>query len=118
MNKKSGFYAEDIASKYLVKLGMDIIDRNIHCRFGELDIIALDKQCLVFIEVRYRKNEYIMSALESIDYNKVQKLITSSSYYLTTHPKYKEHTCRYDVISLTGDLNKPDIKWIKNAFQA
>ena len=115
---QSGNKAEDIAGKYLSKQNIRILDRNFHCRYGEIDLIGLDDQCLVFIEVRYRKDEYYMSVFETIDKHKCRKLVTTSEYYLTTHRKYRNMTCRYDVIGITGELTAPVIEWIKNAFQA
>lgn len=115
---QSGKLAEEIAANYLAKQGMTILDKNFRCRFGEIDIIGLDTQYLVFIEVRYRKNEKHMDVLETIDKHKCRKLIITSEYYLNKHRKYQSLVCRYDVVGITGDINAPVIEWIKNAFQA
>jgi len=114
----AGKIAEDIAAEYLRKQGLDIIKRNFHSRFGEIDLITIDQDILVFVEVRYRKNEHYLAAIETIDQNKCRKLIMTSEYFLSKHNTYKSHQCRYDVITLTGDLNRAVIEWIKNAFQA
>ena len=118
MTNSTGQQAEQLAANYLSKQGLKVIDRNFHCRFGEIDLIALDSKSLVFIEVRYRKNEKIMSVFETIDKHKCRKLVTTSEYYLNKNRKYHFMTCRYDVIGITGELNAPSIEWIKNAFQA
>ena len=114
----AGKIAEDIAAQYLSNQGLKLIDRNFHCRFGEIDLIALDKEILTFIEVRYRKNEQYLAVVETIDQHKCRKIIISSEYYLSKHKNYRSYQCRYDVIAITGELNKPVIEWIKNAFQA
>ncbi|GJM06011.1 MAG: UPF0102 protein [marine bacterium B5-7] len=114
----TGKIAEDIAAQYLNKQGLKLLDRNFHCRFGEIDLIGLDEETLTFIEVRYRKNEQFLAVVETIDQHKCRKIITSSEYYLYSHKHYRTHQCRYDVIAISGGLNKPVIEWIKNAFQA
>lgn len=114
----SGKVAETIACDYLTENGIVVCDRNFRSRFGEIDIIALDRQILLFIEVRFRKNEHILAAIETIDQRKCKKIIMTSEYYLNKHRKYRSYQCRYDVITITGELQNPAIKWIKNAFQA
>lgn len=114
----AGKIAEDIAAQYLSKQGLKLIDRNFHCRFGEIDLIGLEQEILTFIEVRYRKNEQYLAVVETIDHHKCRKLIITSEYYLTQHKNYRSYQCRYDVIAITGELNQPAIEWIKNAFQA
>lgn len=115
---QSGKHAEEIAATYLANQGITILDKNFRCRFGEIDLIGLDKQCLVFIEVRYRKNEKHMAVIETIDKHKCRKLVITSEYYLNKHPIYRKSACRYDFIGITGELEMPGIEWIKNAFQA
>jgi putative endonuclease len=113
-----GKIAEDIAADYLTKQDLKLIDRNFHCRFGEIDLIGLEQELLVFVEVRYRKNEHYLAVVETIDQHKCRKLVITSEYYLSRHKMYRSYQCRYDVIAITGELNKPVIEWIKNAFQA
>jgi putative endonuclease len=115
---QSGKRAEKIALNFLTKQGIKIVSQNFHSRFGEIDLIGLDKQILIFVEVRYRKNEHFLSAVETIDKHKCKKIVITSEYYLNQHKKYQSYLCRYDVITITGNLNKPVIEWIKNAFQA
>ena len=114
----AGKIAEDIAADYLASHDLKLITRNFHSRLGEIDLIALEQDILVFIEVRYRKNERFLTAIETIDTRKCQKLIVTSEYYLLKHKAYQDYQCRYDVIAITGELDKPVIEWIKNAFQA
>lgn len=115
---QSGKLAEELAANYLAEQKIKLITRNFHCRFGEIDLIGLDNEILLFIEVRYRKDEHYLAAVETIDKHKCKKIVTTSKYYLNKHRKYQSYYCRYDVITLTGALDKPVIEWIKNAFQA
>ena len=120
MKKKnqSGKQAEGIAATYLKKNKIKIVSKNYHCRYGEIDLIGIEKNILIFIEVRYRKNEDYLSVIETIDQTKCKKIITTSKYYLNDYKKYQSYICRYDVITITGEINEPVIEWIKNAFQA
>lgn len=114
--KQSGNFAEEIAENYLAKNNVTLLSKNFHCRFGEIDLIALEQDILIFVEVRYRKNEHVLSAIETIDQRKCNKIVTTSEYYLNKHKKYQSYQCRYDVITLTGEIDKPVVEWIKNAF--
>lgn len=115
---QSGKLAEGIAANYLAKQNIKILKRNFHCRFGEIDLIGLEQDILLFIEVRYRKNEKFLTAIETIDPHKCKRIVITSEYYLSQQKKYQSYLCRYDVITLTGELDTPVIEWIKNAFQA
>ncbi len=118
LTKQSGKRAEDIAAEYLTEQKVKLVTRNFHSRFGEIDLIGFEQEILLFIEVRYRKNEHFLAAVETIDQHKCKKIIITSEYYLNKHKKYQSYLCRYDVITLTGALDQPVIQWIKNAFQA
>ncbi len=72
---------------------------------------------LVFIEVRYRKNNIFGSAAESVTRQKQRRLLATANYYLQNEKLYRDNSCRFDVITVSGQYN-PQIEWIKNAFQA
>lgn len=110
-----GDRAEKLAHKYLRKQGLKSLTQNYHCRFGEIDLIMQDKDYLVFIEVRYRNSQQFGGALESVDRHKQAKLRRTAETYLL---KTKNHDCpcRFDILCVTGNLNNPEIDWIKNAF--
>ncbi|MFW5425785.1 MAG: YraN family protein [Methylophagaceae bacterium] len=114
----SGKQAEELASQYLQKHNLTLITQNFHCRRGEIDLIMQDQQTLVFIEVRYRKNARFGTAIESIDHRKQTKIITTAEHYLL-QSKHDYFDYRFDVIAIMPLQNsdKPEITWIKNAFQ-
>ena len=137
--KKIGNQAEKQALHYLKSHQLSLITTNYFTKFGEIDIIMLDKQneegVLVFIEVRYRKNIDYGHGFETITRHKQQKIIRSAKIFLLNYPKYNDFICRFDVISLKSDLKytnhslfdrwrqmispyKLDIDWIKNAFDS
>lgn len=118
MLKIAGRQAENSAAIFLRNSGHKIVGRNFHSRFGEIDLISLDNETLIFTEVRYRKNEKFLKAVETIDQHKCKKIIKTSKVFLNKHKKYQSYYCRFDVIVMTGDISEPVIEWIKSAFQA
>ncbi len=109
---------EKFAEKELVRHGCKIIERNFQCKLGEIDIIAKDKQHLIFVEVRYRKSDHFGGADVSVDLKKQQKLIRTASLYLQKNKLTNKVPARFDVMAITGNINKPDYNWIKDAFGA
>lgn len=120
----TGESAEQDACKFLIKNKLKLVSKNFNCKFGEIDLIMLDKQSLVFVEVRYRKNSQFGSGAESITISKQRKLIKTASYYLQQNPRTSQYATRFDVISMSAVLNHSNsedeskIDWIKDAFQA
>ncbi|MEM7304034.1 MAG: YraN family protein [Pseudomonadota bacterium] len=106
-----GKKAEDVACHFLLSHGLQLITRNYHCRYGEIDLIMQDNDTLVFVEVRYRKSEAFGGALESIDKTKQRKLVFTANHYLSQSADLQ--TSRFDVVALTE--NAPP-EWIIDAF--
>lgn len=90
---------EDKASEYLQKLGFKILERNYRRTYGEIDIIALEKDILCFIEVKARTSDQFGSPLESITPWKLKSLIKTAQYYKMTKPNLPE-ALRIDAISV------------------
>ena len=111
-----GDYWEGIACAYLKKKKLNKIKRNYHCKAGEIDIIMTDKTTLVFVEVKYRKNDDWVSALESVTKTKQRRIIKAAQMFLLQNKKYDDWNCRFDVVSIQGDKKNPEIDWIENAF--
>ena len=113
-SNSTGVKAEKKALSYLQDNGLVLIHQNYYCRFGEIDLIMSDQECLVFIEVRYRKDGHFGGALASINQSKQRKIIKTATHYLaqlTTEPY-----CRFDAIAF-DESNAPPL-WVKDAFQA
>jgi putative endonuclease len=113
--RKQGLAAEAIAAKYLATHGYVILNQNINYKFGELDIVARDGETLVFIEVKHRRNKYFGEPFEAVTKSKQQKIILAAQAYLTKYTCAIPN-CRFDIISLVGDLNNPEIEHISDAF--
>ena len=114
MNRReTGTQYEERAAEYLIAQNYQILERNYRIRSGEIDIIARDGTVLVFIEVKYRKNEESGNPLEAVDIRKQRKIIKVARYYLY-QKKYGDVPCRFDVIGICGS----HIEHMKDAFWA
>lgn len=117
-----GQAVESRVAEYLEKQGFRLLHRNFRCRLGEIDLIGIHQNQLLFVEVRYRRNTSYGSAAASVDFRKQQKLIKAARFFLLTHPKMANTACRFDVVAVTlgTETDKPDpafeIDWIQNAF--
>jgi len=109
-----GAYAETEARAYLQQQGLSFVCANYFCKGGEIDLVMLDGQRLIFVEVRHRQSNRYGSAAESVDNRKQKKLLHAAQHYLQQHPH--SGSCRFDVIAMTGPAARNNIDWIKNAF--
>lgn len=91
---------EDKACEFLKKLGFKILERNYRKTYGEIDIIAIDKDVLAFIEVKTRTSNLFGFPLEAITPWKLKSLIKTAQYYKMTHPKLPE-ALRIDAVAVT-----------------
>ena len=112
-NRSKGSAGEEIAVDYLKKLGFKILERNWHySRNSEIDIIAKDKDTIVFAEVKTRSNENCGHPLEAINQTKLKRIYSAALAYLQqTEESYKRY--RIDVISVIGFEN-PKIEHLKD----
>lgn len=107
-----GKIGEDIAARYLQQKGYKIIDRNFESRQGEIDIIAIDKNELVFVEVKTRTNMKFGKPIEAVDKLKQKHLIKTVEYYLYSR-HLEDEFVRIDVIEIYLYNNKYKINHIK-----
>ena len=114
----TGQDAETLACEYLQAKGMALVKRNYRSRFGEIDLIMHDRDNLIFVEVRYRRQVRYGSGAESVDARKQAKLVTCARHYLLRHPRAAQRPCRFDVVAINGDETGTDIEWIVDAFPA
>lgn len=114
--QRDGDQAEGLAATLIERAGLRILERNYRVRGGEIDCIALDGETLVFVEVRYRKNNHFGGAAASIDQRKQQRIIHAAQIYLLKHPRHASRPCRFDCILLDA-LNAEAMEWVKDAFQ-
>lgn len=112
-----GQRGEELARKFLQKAGYKILESNYCGRLGEIDLVAEDGDCLVFIEVKTRASLAFGHPLESIGFRKQHQLLKVASEYLAERGK-EDRFCRFDAVSVlqTGDL-APQFELVKNAFE-
>ncbi|WQG58881.1 YraN family protein [Pseudomonas sp. RTB3] len=116
---QSGKDAELQALNYLQQQGLRLITQNWLCKRGELDLVMLDGDTVVFVEVRYRKHAQWGGALASIDGRKRQKLILAAQFFLLKEHRWSDAPCRFDVVAIESTRSgKADLNWIKSAFDS
>ena len=106
---------EQTACDYLTDKGYKILERNYRNSFGEIDIIALDKDEIVFIEVKTRTSQKYGFAAEAVDDNKKRHLLNSIRYYVYSRNLQNEFI-RIDVIEVYINNGKRTINHIKQAI--
>ncbi len=106
---------EELATKFLKEKGYKIIDRNFRKGYGEIDIIAVHENVLVFVEVKTRTSNAYGSPLEAISYFKLKSLLKTAEFYKSLNPKMPD-SLRIDAISIMLDNseNLSSIEHIEN----
>jgi len=115
-NQEIGKLGEDIAVNYLKKKGYKILDRNFDCRQGELDIIALDKKEIVFVEVKTRTSNRYGYPSEAVNKVKQKHMLQTIKYYLYIK-NLNEGFVRIDVIEVYIKDNVYKVNHIKQALE-
>lgn len=110
---EEGKAGEERAEKALKKLGYRILERNFRTRFGEIDIVAEEKGCLVFVEVKKRNTSTFGDSFDAVNKRKRQHLIKSALFYMKHHDSCNRKV-RFDVVGIDGD----GVRIIKNAFMS
>lgn len=118
-----GSAIESAARLHLLKAGLREVAANAGFRCGELDLVMLDGSrgdgdCLVFVEVRYRRDARFGGGAASVDAGKQRRLIRAARQFLATHRQYALAACRFDVVEAEGDPRAPRLRWLRDAFRA
>ena len=110
-----GKKSEIIATNYLKKKGYKILKNNYKNKIGEIDIIAKDKDTIVFVEVKARMSSKFGDPLEAINIHKQRKIIQVAQIYLLKN-KLTDVSSRFDAVAILGELDS-EIRHIENAFE-
>jgi len=114
-----GQASEQLAGAYLQAQGLVVLERNLRCKVGELDLVCLDGGVLAVIEVRQRGKIDFGGALASVTWRKQRKIIRAAQFFLQRKAAWRGHAMRFDVLAVEG---MPDgahrIVWVKDAFRA
>lgn len=114
--QKFGKDSESLAVRHLKKNGYKILQQNYRTKLGEIDIIAKDKQTLVFVEVKARKSGHYGNPKWAVTPKKQRKISMVALYYLKS-TKQQNVKARFDVVTISFLQNNPRIEIIKNAFE-
>lgn len=118
-SKLLGSWGEALAAEYLRRKHYTITASGYRCRFGEIDLIAQNRKCIVFVEVKLRKSPDFAKALEYVDSRKQKRLRTAASLYLSQNPT--KLPARFDVIEIYApegtETLRPEIYHLEDAFQ-
>ena len=112
-----GKWGEGLAAEYLRKKRYEIIAANYHTRFGEIDLIAINKKTIAFVEVKLRKSDAFGRASEFVGSEKQRKIETSAKLWLSQNPTKLQP--RFDVIEIyapNGIGESYTLNHIQNAF--
>jgi putative endonuclease len=101
-----GRYGEDLAARYLAERGMEVIDRNWRCEHGEIDLIALDGDCLVVCEVKTRRSTAFGQPVEAVTWRKAARLRRLASAWLAHHD-LRPAALRIDVVGVLRPRSGP-----------
>jgi putative endonuclease len=112
-----GIRGEDLAVRALEREGYAIVARRYRVRAGEIDIVAREGACLVFVEVKARRTSRFGGGLAAITPRKRRKIVAVAADFLARH-RIGRVTCRFDVVAIALDDDAPRVEIIRNAFDA
>ena len=114
----SGRWGEALAAEYLRKKHYEIVASGYRCRFGEIDLIAQNRQYIVFVEVKLRKSAEFGRAMEYVDARKQSRIRTTAEIYLSEHETALQP--RFDVVEIYAppgpETKRPELYHLEDAF--
>ena len=116
--RQIGDIGEKVSRKYLKKNKYKIVAKNYNTKYGEIDIVAEDKNYIVFVEVKTRHKDSMTSAADAVNRQKQIRIIKTASLYLAENET--EKFCRFDVCEVyvnSDNLKLVDINYIEAAFE-
>ena len=113
--KSLGKAGEDLAERYLKRQGYAIVERNYRCPLGEIDLIALNKRVVVFVEVKTRRVDTSGAPLESVNAVKQRRLKRTALHYLNKH-RLHDRDVQFDVVGISMRSDPPAVQHVRHAF--
>ncbi len=111
-----GRAGEDEAARYLEAQGLELLARNVRAGGGELDLVAAEGCCVVFVEVKWRRDASRGTPAEAVTSVKRRRLLSAARAWLAANPSGAPRDVRFDVVAIEGEAGKID--WIRGAFDA
>ncbi|MBI1314221.1 YraN family protein [bacterium] len=114
-----GDRGENEAAKFLKRKGYRILAKQFETRWGELDLICLDGDCIVFVEVKTRRSAATTQPGEAVDARK-QAHLTKAAFYWLKQNNLLEHRARFDIVAIVwpDESKQPQIEHFENAFES
>ena len=112
-----GRMGEDAAARYLQRLGMKILQRNVNTPVGEIDLVARQRRTLIFVEVKTRRSSAFGPPAEAVGLRKQRQIIRAAKWYLNDNPATGLQP-RFDVVSILVNGDEMEIEHIPGAFEA
>lgn len=112
----AGENAEQAACEFLLSRQLKLLGRNIRYPFGEIDLLMQDGKELVFVEVRFRRNQSFGGGIESVTSSKRKKMANAAQAWLSSHKQWANAGCRFDVVAVDLHQDAFRFDWIKSAF--
>jgi len=116
--QQCGRDGEERAAVFLAGCGLTIVARNVRCAAGELDLVALDGDTIVFCEVRTRRSAGPGAALESVTPAKQRQVVRVAEHFLARHPRLSGRPIRFDVVAIDVRDEAAAITHVRDAFSA
>jgi len=113
--QQTGAAAEAAARATLEAQGLRTLASNVNFRFGELDLVMRDGDTVVFVEVRYRRNDRFGGGAGSVDHKKRRRIVLAARAWLAGQRGLADAPCRFDVVSVQGDRSL-ECDWLRGAF--
>lgn len=114
--KNRGKAVEEFVAVFLKKHQFELITKNFRSRFGEIDLIGIHQNQLVFLEVRFRQSLAYGGPAASVTTRKRQKLIQTARFFLCKTPWLANKACRFDVVAVTLENGRYAVEWVQHAF--
>ena len=112
-----GHLTEQHAKRYLLSRGLTFVAENVRYKFGEIDLVMREQSHIIFVEVRYRRTVHYGGAVGSISHTKRERLLKAANAWLQKYDRNQQLICRFDLVALSGEINKIRCQWLKNIFQ-
>jgi putative endonuclease len=112
---KFGRQGEDLAADFLVKQGLKILKRNVRTPFGELDLICLDGDVVVFVEVKTRSGNEFGGPRAAVGKEKRRRISKSAVTFLG-QKNWQDRRARFDILGIVHDGTTPEFDHLVDAF--
>ncbi len=114
--QRCGRDGEERAAAYLAAQGLVIVARNVRAAAGEIDLVALDGETLVFCEIRTRRSRGQGGALESVTPVKQRQVVRVAEHFLVRHPRLRARPMRFDVVAIDLSGDAVELVHVRDAF--